>query len=99
MDAKITELIQWLREEAILPYHSRRITQAADALEAQAREIVHNRRINLEQAQTISEQAQRIAELEARIDELMLEYCPDEMTEEQKQNWAKHQAPAMEGGR
>ena len=31
--------------------------------------------------------------LEAKIDELMLEYCPDEMTEEQYENWAKHQVP------
>jgi hypothetical protein len=35
-----------------------------------------------------------INELELRIDNLMLEYCPDEMTEEQKDNWAAHQVPA-----
>ena len=29
----------------------------------------------------------------AKIDRLMLEYCPDEMTEDQKENWAKHQRP------
>jgi hypothetical protein len=28
---------------------------------------------------------------QARIDELMLEYCPDEMTPEQVAKWAKHQ--------
>lgn len=28
-----------------------------------------------------------------RIDELMMEYCPDEMTEEQTANWAKYQRP------
>lgn len=32
-----------------------------------------------------------IEELESRIDRLMLEYCPDEMTEEQKANWANNQ--------
>lgn len=32
--------------------------------------------------------------LQARIDELMLEYCPNEMTEAQKANWARHQKPA-----
>jgi hypothetical protein len=36
----------------------------------------------------------RIKELEARIDWLMLEYCPEEMTEEQKQRWADSQEPA-----
>lgn len=30
---------------------------------------------------------------EARIDELMLEYCPDEMTEEQRERWAAAQRP------
>ena len=30
-------------------------------------------------------------ELENKIDSLMLEYCPDEMTKEQIENWEKHQ--------
>lgn len=34
------------------------------------------------------------APLQAEIDRLMLEFCPDEMTEEQKANWAKHQRAA-----
>lgn len=29
--------------------------------------------------------------LQAKVDELMLEYCPDEMTEEQLRNWESHQ--------
>ena len=33
---------------------------------------------------------------QARIDALMLEYCPDEMTEAQKENWAKHQRPVSD---
>ena len=28
---------------------------------------------------------------QARVDALMLEFCPDEMTEEQTVNWARHQ--------
>ena len=28
---------------------------------------------------------------QAKIDSLMLEYCPDDMTQEQIENWAKHQ--------
>lgn len=35
--------------------------------------------------------ADKIEELQARIDELMLEYCPEEMTAEQLEEWAKHQ--------
>ena len=33
----------------------------------------------------------KIEELQAKIDSLMLEYCPQEMTEEQVANWGKHQ--------
>ena len=31
--------------------------------------------------------------LQAKIDQLMLEYCPDEMTQEQLAEWARHQKP------
>lgn len=31
---------------------------------------------------------------QAKIDALMLEFCPDEMTAEQKENWARNQRPA-----
>ena len=33
------------------------------------------------------------APLQAKIDRLMLEYCPDEMTQEQLNEWAKNQKP------
>lgn len=39
-------------------------------------------------------QAKRIAHLEYKIDELMLEWCPDEMTQEQLENYANHQRKA-----
>ena len=42
------------------------------------------------------EGARQIATLQARIDELMLEYCPEEMTPEQLDEWARHQIPAPE---
>lgn len=29
--------------------------------------------------------------MQAKIDALMLEFCPDEMSKEQLENWAKHQ--------
>ena len=35
-----------------------------------------------------------LASKQAKIDQLMLEYCPEEMDQEQKENWAKHQVPA-----
>jgi hypothetical protein len=35
-----------------------------------------------------------LASKQAKIDNLMLEYCPTEMTEDQIGNWAKHQVPA-----
>ena len=34
--------------------------------------------------------------IQARLDALMLEYCPEEMTEAQKANWARHQRPVSE---
>jgi hypothetical protein len=34
---------------------------------------------------------------QAKIDALMLEYCPDEMTEDQVANWERHQVPATDG--
>ena len=36
-------------------------------------------------------------ELQAKIDALMLEYCPDEMTPEQIENWKRHQKAATLG--
>jgi hypothetical protein len=35
----------------------------------------------------------KLGELQAQIDRLMLEFCPDEMTEGQVSNWALHQKP------
>ena len=37
--------------------------------------------------------ARKNEDLQAKIDALMLEYCPDDMTEEQMKNWEKHQKP------
>lgn len=36
----------------------------------------------------------KIDGLQAKIDWLMLEYCPQEITKEQFDNWARYQAPA-----
>jgi len=37
---------------------------------------------------------QQKAAMQAEIDSLMLEFCPDEMTPEQVENWKKHQVVA-----
>ena len=42
----------------------------------------------------IEEKDKRIQELEAKIDSLMLEYCPEEMTQDQIDNWVEHQVGA-----
>ena len=36
------------------------------------------------------------APLQAKIDGLMLEYCPDEITDEQMAEWSKNQKPVSE---
>lgn len=38
--------------------------------------------------------ASDVADLQAKIDALMLEYCPGEMTQEQKDRWAAAQRAA-----
>lgn len=42
-------------------------------------------------AQCLRDAMAEVAALQAKIDALMLEHCSDEMTPEQKANWAKHQ--------
>lgn len=60
-----------------------------------AREEIERMRQQLRDAsQIIVDQNRARDAIQARLDEVMLEYCPDEMTCEQKANWAKHQAPA-----
>ena len=56
-----------------------------DVLESECRKL----RARLEKA------GKDAASKQARIDELMLEYCPDEMTPEQIDEWAKHQEPVI----
>ena len=41
--------------------------------------------------ETVESMRQQLAAAQAKIDELMLEYCPDEMTQEQIAEYAKHQ--------
>lgn len=39
----------------------------------------------------IAEIQKKLDAIQAQIDALMFEYCPDEMTKEQVDEWAKHQ--------
>lgn len=50
--------------------------------------------LNLENFELKSKNAQLVIEnnhLQFLLDSVMLEYCPNEMTEEQMKNWSKHQ--------
>ena len=53
------------------------------------------RRMNLKTGDEAADEIERLrgelAATEAKIDALMLEYCHDEMTEEQVQRWANNQ--------
>lgn len=42
----------------------------------------------------VSRLRREVASKQAQIDSLMLEYCPDEMTDEQMGNWERHQIPS-----
>jgi hypothetical protein len=42
------------------------------------------------------ELARLLGAAQAKIDELMLEYCSDEMTADQIANWERHQVPVTE---
>lgn len=40
----------------------------------------------------------KLSAAQSKIDSLMLEYCPEEMTPEQVDEWGKHQVPVNTGG-
>jgi len=50
--------------------------------------------LTMTMSEIIIEQKQQLAAAQARIDALMLEYCPEEMTQEQIAEYEKHQRPA-----
>lgn len=80
--------VELLRAHAVALEEIERLNAAWKAqqfhLEAEERESAH--------WQERAEQAERRAErLQAQVDALMLEYCPDEMTPEQVEEWTRHQ--------
>ena len=48
------------------------------------------------QQEALDRNTEQIANKQAQIDRLMMEYCPDEMTEEQVKEWKKHQRSVKE---
>lgn len=69
-----------------------RITAEADgALEALREELRASRQAERAAWRYEPELEAERDELQAKVDALMFEYCPDEMTPEQKDNWARSQ--------
>lgn len=56
---------------------------------AHERDVTLNDLIN----DVLSDKIKAMDDLQYQIDELMLEHCPNEMSQEQLNNWAKHQRP------
>ena len=54
----------------------------------------HCEELCFEAAIEIESLRQQLSAAQAKIDELMLEYCPEEMTNEQIAEYEKHQRPA-----
>lgn len=46
--------------------------------------------------EVIEDLVKELKNSQRKIDWLMLEYCPDEMTDEQKEEWARNQKPVEE---
>ena len=58
------------------------------------RQKLHMAEAMLDVWKAAAEYSARFAdEKQSKIDALMLEFCPEEMTAEQKDNWARHQQP------
>ena len=50
--------------------------------------------LTMTMSEVIVDQKQQLSAAQAKIDELMLEYCQEEMTQEQIAEYEKHQRPA-----
>ena len=82
---RLTESREWLSRDGFIT-SARNASDAADEIK-QLRAEVATLKEQLAAAQKDADSKQ------VRIDELMLEYCPDEMMPEQIEEWAKHQVP------
>ena len=52
--------------------------------------------LTMTMSEVIVDQKQQLSAAQAKIDELMLEYCPEEMTQEQIAEYEKHQRAVTE---
>ena len=61
-----------------------------------SQEVLHSlTRSFIVQATRIQELEAEVAAKQAKIDALMMEFCPEDVTEEQYEEWAKHQKPVQ----
>lgn len=68
------------------------VTEAARVIEGNLALRVENERLTTAKANLMH----ALAAKQAKIDALMLEYCPGEMSPQQKAEWAAHQVPSDE---
>jgi hypothetical protein len=73
------------------------ITRFKAQVERLMQERDESRAANAYMLEQVAKYGALIAELEAKIDALMLEFCPEDMTPEQRANWASHQSAAQAG--
>jgi len=52
------------------------------------------KRIAAQKGEPMPDFSEELAEVQAKIDSLMMEFCPDEMTPEQIENWGRNQRAA-----
>jgi uncharacterized coiled-coil protein SlyX len=89
LSAQVAELQATLKERGL--WYAGRESCILNARDA------HQQRADRAEAQ-VAELRKDADSKQAKIDRLMLEFCPDEMTPEQIEDWGKHQMAAKESG-
>lgn len=69
------------------------VREGLKAVDAWDRWLDVNSAALFDAAESAEAAERKLAEARAKIDALMLEYCPDEMTPGQVDEWARHQRP------
>lgn len=86
MTMTLEQLHDWITR---LPEPFQPVTRQTDAIEAAIRERDRLRG----DVDGLRDYVERAEALQARLDALMLEFCPDDMTDEQRAAWAARQKP------
>ena len=98
--ADIQEVLREMRE-LIFDCDPDDIERWTDAIEAAMRdkdeELEFLRSVKESRGKELAERDAEIERLKAKVDALMLEFCPDEMTPEQMEQWGKNQKPTNAG--